>query len=202
MLITEWNFHYLKKEENKMKQIALFFSILVFLFSCGNEKTDSVDENKSELKKEIIESISMLEKKGTENTNGITETDREELIKSLKNFYTNFPNDEKTPHCLDKLQMIYSSTGDYQKSIEYSEIIIKKFPNYVNRALIIENQAANYDIFISPRDSSKVRYYYELLLKENNKLDADKKSDIQKRLANNHLNFNQYVDFLASETKK
>lgn len=202
MLITEWNFHYLKKEENKMKQFGLFFSIVVFLFSCGNEKTDSAQENKSELKREIIESITTLEKKGTESTSGITESDRKALIKSLMDFYTNFPNDEKTPHCLDKLQMIYSSTGDYQKSIEYSEIIIKNFPNYVNRALIIENQAANYDIFISPRDSSKVRYYYELLLKENNKLDIDKKSDILKRLANNHLNFNQYVDFLSTENKK
>lgn len=185
-----------------MKQFGLFFSIVVFLFSCGNEKTDSAQENKSELKREIIESISTLEKKGTESTSGITESDRKALIKSLMDFYTNFPNDEKTPHCLDKLQMIYSSTGDYQKSIEYSEIIIKNFPNYVNRALIIENQAANYDIFISPRDSSKVRYYYELLLKENNKLDIDKKSDILKRLANNHLNFNQYVDFLSTENKK
>lgn len=185
-----------------MKYFGLFFSILAFLFSCGNENSNLSKEDKSELKKEIISSISSLEKKGLESATGITETDRKSLIKSLMDFYTNFPNDEKTPHCLDKLQMIYSSTGDYQKSMEYSEIIIKDFPNYVNRALIIENQAANYDIFITPRDSAKVRYYYDLLLKENSNLETTKKDDIRKRLANNHLNFKEYVAFLETERKK
>lgn len=185
-----------------MKHFYLFLSILVFLFSCGDENGNLSQEDKSELKKEIIDKISELEKKGTQSASGITDNDRKSLINSLLNFYKNFPNDEKTPHCLDKLQMIYSSTGDYQKSIEYSEIIIKDFPNYVNRVLIIENQAANYDIFITPRDSAKVRYYYDLLLKENSNLETTKKDDIRKRLANNHLNFNEYVAFLETERKK
>lgn len=172
------------------------------MIACSNDTTNITEEEKSELKNEIIDKISVLEKKGTQSASGITDNDRKALINSLLDFHKNFPNDEKTPHCLDKLQMIYSSMGDYQKSIEYSEIIIKDFPNYVNRTLIIENQAANYDIFISPRDTTKVRFYYELLLKENKKLDTEKKSDILKRLSNNHLNFNEYVAFLETERKK
>jgi hypothetical protein len=44
----------------------------------------------------------------------------------------------------------------------------------------------------------KVRYYYELLLKENPKLDKDKKEGIEMRLEHLDLNFDEYIDFITN----
>jgi len=173
----------------------IFLSVLI-LNSCSNSE-ESVSSNSNKNKKqELLSHISRLERKGIESKKGIQKIDRDSLISSLNNFYYAFPKDDKTPYCLDKLQMIYSSQENYEKSSEYLQVIIKNFPNYINRPLNIESQASNYDIFIQPRDTSKVRFYYNLLLKENPDLEEEKRSYIIKRLENNHLSFNNYIQFL------
>lgn len=199
MLIIVWNFHYLKKVENKMRIFNFFILSLVLLNSCENSgESDTIKSDESK-KQELLKKISDFEKKGMNSSEGINQADRDSLISSLNNFYYAFPKDEKTPFCLDKLQMIYSSIEDYKKSSEYLEVIIQNFPKYVNRSLIIEGQASNYDIFIEPRDSAKVRFYYTLLLKENPDIDNEKRNNILKRLEYNHLSFNKYLHFLKEE---
>lgn len=182
-----------------MKFINILFLFILLFSSCKSSETNNIN-NKEEIKKqELLAKISLFEKKGLKSSKGIKKSDRDSLINALNNFYYAFPKDKKTPFCLDKLQMIYSSTEDYKKCSEYLDIIIQNFPKYVNRPLIIEAQASNYDIFIQPRDSSKVRLFYNLLLSENPNLDKEKKKNILRRLENNHLSFNQYLQLLKEQ---
>lgn len=182
-----------------MKVLRLFIISAILLNSCNNTEVNSDKKTSESKKQELLSKISDFEKRGVNSSEGINQADRDSLISSLNNFYYAFPKDEKTPFCLDKLQMIYSSIEDYKKSSEYLDVIIQNFPKYVNRPLIIEGQASNYDIFIEPRDSAKVRLYYNLLLKENPNIDNEKRNNILKRLENNHLNFQEYLQFLKEK---
>ena len=177
---------------------VLFFSLLI---SCNG--TDSANnEDEIENLKEIIvqkeDSLSQLQKENKP----IPRDKHFELIQSLNDFYLAFPKDKYAPVCLDKIQMSYSGLGVYHRAIEYADILIKKYPKYINRPMILESQASNYDIFQQPRDTVKVKYYYELLLKENPNLDKDKKEGITMRLQHLNLTFDEYIDFIANSATK
>ena len=64
--------------------------------------------------------------------------------------------------------------------------------------MILESQASNFDIFYEPRDTSKIRYYYTLLLKENPTMNKDKKQGIEMRLKHLNLTFDEYIAALTS----
>ena len=50
-----------------------------------------------------------------------------------------------------------------------------------------------------PRDTSKVRYYNELLLKENPKMSKESKEGIEMKLKHLDLNFEEYLDFIVKK---
>jgi hypothetical protein len=169
------------------------------LASCGgNEKKE--EEGVKPSKEELIEKINYMEdslKRLTSQLKDIKQIPnltRMELINRLLDFYRNYPEDQFAPECLDKVHMTYSGMGVYIRSVEYADTLLLNYPKYVNRAMVLESQGSSYDIFIQPRDSAKVRYYYELLLKENPKMDKAKRNGIKERLKFNHLNFDQYID--------
>jgi len=171
-------------------KVVYFLIISLTLFSCSSETNSTTESVNNELKKDLLIKIESIEK--ISQTNSISKEEQQELIDYLLEFYHNFPEDKNAPVCLDKVQMVYSAMENYRKASLYADTLILKYPSYPNRDLIIESQAANYDIFIIPRDTVKVRHYYELLLKEGKIIDKNKKSDIQKRLSNLHLNFQEY----------
>lgn len=177
--------------------LLLFLSTAIT--SCGgNEKKVAEDEKPS--KEELIEKINYMEDSLKALTSQLKEIKqipnltRMELINRLLDFYHYYPEDKFAPECLDKVHMTYSGMGVYIRAVEYADTLLEKYPDYVNRALVLESQGSSYDIFIQPRDSAKVRYYYELLLKENPKMDKAKRNGIKDRLKYNHLNFDQYID--------
>lgn len=177
--------------------LLLFLSAAIT--SCGgNEKKVAEDEKPS--KEELIEKINYMEDSLKALTSQLKEIKqipnltRMELINRLLDFYHYYPEDKFAPECLDKVHMTYSGMGVYIRAVEYADTLLEKYPDYVNRALVLESQGSSYDIFIQPRDSAKVRYYYELLLKENPKMDKAKRNGIKDRLKYNHLNFDQYID--------
>jgi hypothetical protein len=119
---------------------------------------------------------------------------RMELANRLIAFYESYPEDSYAPKCLDKIHMVYSGMGVHELSIAYADTLLLKYPVYENRAMVLESQGSNYDIFTSPRDSAKVRYYYTMLLKENPKMDKEKRQGIIDRLAQNQLTFDEYLN--------
>ena len=180
-------------------KITIFFCVLliVIISSCGSKSNKNEKPSVEELKEIITQKEDSLSQFQKDKKKIPTERNYD-LISSLNDFYLAYPNDKYAPVCLDKIQMSYSGLGVYQKAIEYSDILIKKYPKYINRPMILESQASNFDIFFEPRDTSKVRFYYSLLLKENSKLDKDKKEGIKMRLKHLDLNFNEYIDYIMN----
>lgn len=182
-----------------MKIIFIVFSIIIsFLYSCGGSDLTKVND----LSKELKDRIKMKEDSlaNTPNQDPANYTiDRNELVTLLEKYSKQFPEDYYAPECLDKIHMVYSGMGLYKKASVYADIILKKYPKYKKRPMILESQASNYDIFILPRDTSKVRYYNELLLKENPKMSKESKEGIEMKLKHLDLNFEEYLDFIVKK---
>lgn len=177
-----------------MNKIYIFLIALTsLLYSCGGKSdTLSVESLKEEIKSKE-DSLSLLQK----DRLPILEKKHYELIESLLRFYYIHPKDPYAPVCLDKVQMSYSGLGVYFKAVHYADTLINNYPKYANRAMVLESQASNYDIFFTPRDTNKVKYYYKLLLKENPKMDQDKKAGFELRLKHLNLNFEEYIQFIS-----
>lgn len=120
----------------------------------------------------------------------------ERYIAGLLLYAENYPKAEKTAECLDKAHMMLTGIGKNEEAAKWGEKIITDFPDYVNRPMVLESVASAYDISIQPRDSVKVRRYYELLLNENPAMEAEKKDGIQRRLLMNHLPFDRYLELM------
>jgi len=94
--------------------------------------------------------------------------------------------------------MKYSGLGIHLRAAQYADTLLIKYPKYVNRAMVLESQGSTYDVFIEPRNKSKVEYYYGLLLKENPNLDKEKREGIEDRLKHIDMTFDQYIEYKMS----
>ncbi|MDX2360215.1 MAG: hypothetical protein QNK23_05385 [Crocinitomicaceae bacterium] len=166
----------------------LLVSVLV-LTSCSNSEAQAGMRSHIEEKEAEITTLSEELAPGEK----LDPKEKEELIVLLNEYVEEYPEDPFAPECLSRIHMIYSSESDYIESVEYADRIINEYPEYINRALIIESQAGSFDIWIKPRDTTKVRYYYELLLSEYPDLPKEKVDDIQERLDNLDLTIEQII---------
>ena len=107
---------------------------------------------------------------------------RQALIEKLLLVYRAYPDDAEAASCLDKVHMSYSALQRHDLASLYADTLLHKYPAYEGRAQVIESLASNYDVFIQPRDVSKAKYYYEMLLREFPNLPAQKKADVEFRL--------------------
>jgi tetratricopeptide (TPR) repeat protein len=171
------------------------------LYSCGSKnEADTEKPSKEELIgriKEMEDSLKGLQANLNE-IKQIPNLTHFELINRLLDFYHYYPEDVYAAECLDKVHMKYSGLNIHQRAVQYADTLLEKYPDYVNRAMVLESQGSTYDVFITPRDTAKVRYYYELLLKENPKIDKDKREGIQDRLKHLDMNFDQFIDYKMS----
>lgn len=162
-----------------MRFLAIFSFIA--LIACSQQMNSN-----PKTEKEFIQKIQQLEQDVLKQSieGDTTNLDlKDSLAATLESFVKTFPKSKDKPLMLDKLQMLYSSQGLYQLAILKTEQLIREFPSYPNRMLVIESQIANYEFFIQPRDTEKIKFYIELLLKEQ-KLSKEKKEQYKKRLKN------------------
>ena len=176
-----------------MRKITIVLScVCLLLYSCGNNP--KVDEKSREALKTKItqmeDSISALQKKSSQPLPNLTSI---ELINRLTAYYTAFPKDEYSADCLFKIHMKFSELNAEEKALAYGDTLLIGFPNYKNRDFLLESMASTYDLLIEPRDTSKVRYYYSLLLKEK-KLPKEKREGIENRLKHLDLDFFAYIE--------
>jgi hypothetical protein len=104
-----------------------------------------------------------------------------------------FPKSKDAPKYMDKAHIIFASAGMNQRSVIIADTLIMRYPLYKNRAMVLESLAGSYDVFVIPRQKDKVKYYYELLLKENPKMDPEQRKQIEKRLKFIDLTFDQFI---------
>lgn len=124
-----------------------------------------------------------------------------ELINRLKLFYQAFPTDKYAADCLFKIHIKYSDLNSQKNAMAYGDTLLKNFPNYSNRDFLLESMGSSYDVVIEPRDTTKVRYYYTMLLKEG-AISAAKREDLKLRLKYIKLDFFKYTDFLSTQEAK
>ena len=169
-------------------RIAQIFIFLFAVASCGESSSEG-SVQWSENQKTSVENIKKLEEKAldlpmnsakdAENIKSL----KTQLIDSLLSYYRTYPKDTLSPGYLDKVHMLYSGMGEYRTASTYADMILNQFPGYVNRQMVIESQIVNYDIFITPRNSDKVKQYIELILEEK-ELSAEARQEYELRLKN------------------
>ncbi len=177
----------------------IFVAASMMVYSCGGESKET-SETEKPTKEALVEKIKYMEdslrnlQANLDQVKQVPNLTRIEYINRLLDYYYNYPEDPLAAECLDKVHMVYSGMNVHIRAIQYADTLLEKYPDYVNRAMVLESIGSSYDIFMQPRDSAKVRFYYEKLLKENPGMDKEKRKGIQERLKYNHLNFDQYID--------
>jgi hypothetical protein len=125
-----------------------------------------------------------------------------ELIDNYLQFFRNYPEDNYAPECLDRVQMIYTGLNLPQRAVVYADSLLLQYPNYSNRKLVLENQASTYDMFIQPRDTAKVRYFYEKILEEFPNESKEYLNEIKFRLNYLKLTIPELIEFRSKITVK
>lgn len=162
------------------------FILFIFLVACG-------DNGATEAYAKIISKEDSLTKISTSLPPGLqlSEVATNEFLEMLDDFSENYPDDPRAPECLDKIHMNYAGRNNCEKAVEYGIKIIEQYPEYINRAMVLESLAGSFDYCVIPRDTSKVKHYYQLLLKED--IDEEKRKDITERLKFLNLPLDQYI---------
>lgn len=167
--------------------------ICVSLCACKEQEEPKDDPSSQKEIRLLEDSIRTLSAADQVDLNALRETQRK-LTKSLLAYYEAYPESMKSATYLDKASMTFADMGDYYKSAQWADTLLNRFPNYAQRALVLESQATAYDALIQPRDSARVRFYYSILLNEFPQLDKEKREGIQRRLKYNHLSFDAYIE--------
>jgi hypothetical protein len=97
--------------------------------------------------------------------------------------------------------MVYSGLNAHRKSIAYGDTLLKKFPSYKNKDLVIESNIAALDVFLEPRDTSEIHRYYTMLLNDNDYPSA-KKLEIRRRLKHLELSIFDYASLPKNKALK
>ena len=189
---------------------ALFlFAFLLLLASCKNQtaskKTVSSKKKSPLSRNELVSSIKQMEDSIMSLTNSpkpsakILSLSNVELINRLFRFYQAFPKDPYSAECLFKIHEKYSELQAHKKALDYGDTLLVNFPNFPNRDFLLESMCAIYDVEIVPRDTTSLRKYNTLLLKEA-KVTPEKRKEIQMRLKYIGMNFFEYAEFKNKQT--
>jgi hypothetical protein len=171
--------------------LSLILLTGLVLTSCnGNSAKESKQTDLRERITQYEDSLAQLQK-DPQKVAKITSLAQIELINRLTAYSRAYPKDTFSADCLFKTHMIYEHLLAPREARAYGDTLLQRFPNYKNRSLLIESLASSYDINM-PRDTSKVRYYFNLLLQEPN-ITKQKKADIKNRLSHLDLTFEQYI---------
>lgn len=175
------------------KAFSFIFFLGLILVSCGENSTENeISKNKLKQRiKQMEDSIAEIQSDPATAAK-IPNLTQLELINRLTDFYRAFPKDDFSSDCLFKIHMKFGELNAHEKSVAYGDTLLKLFPNYKNKDFLLESMGSACDIYIEPRDTSRIRFYYEQLLKERN-VSNQKKKDIRARLNRLDLTFDEYI---------
>lgn len=192
-------------KQNSWITMFVFALGLSLMYACGGglKEDEEGKVGRVELKsriKEMEDSIRDLQA-NLPQTKTIPNLTHFELINRLLDYYHAYPEDDYAAECLDKVHMKYAGLNILTRAVQYADTLLQKYPNYINRAMVLESQGSSYE-FIEPRDTAKIRYYYTKLLKENPKMDREKREGLKLRLRHLDLTFEEFIDYQMNEISK
>ncbi|AEA42961.1 hypothetical protein [Fluviicola taffensis] len=184
-----------------MKNIGLV-GFLGFLVACSSGSTDEkTKEVSSQVSEKGLEESVKAVKAFEDSLKAASKTGTLEFSPETAVVYAEkclaithrFPKSDEAPRYMDKAHIIFASAGLNQRSVMIADSLIMRYSTYKNRAMVLESLAGSYDVFVKPRQKDKVKLYYELLLKENPKMDPAQRKQIEKRLKYVDLTFEEFI---------
>ena len=179
-----------------MKQFFVAFTLIVGLTSCESGGGQAEKEAKPS-KEALVANVKALEDSLKATSSDLLAPNRDVMNRYADNclaVYRNYPKSQEAPQYLDKAHVILSSAGLHGSAVMYADTLIRKYPHYKNRPMVLQSLASSYDLFIRPRKKEMVKYYYELLLKEDNGLTNEEKEQIRFRIDHVDLTFDQLLE--------
>lgn len=175
-------------------RLLLIAFVTLSLVSCG-------ENTKKVTKEDYVESFKQYEDSIKANPNQITDTKKGvEYAEKCLEIAHKFPKDKDAPKYMDKAHMIFAGLNLHARSASLADTIILMYPMYENRAMVLQSAATTYDMFLLPRKKDVIKKYYEMLLKENPKMPAEQRKDIEFRLEHIDLTFDELIKL--QQTKK
>ena len=178
----------------RIKRMVPLLALAALMASCGGnspEKGVTVREMDQQVKA-VEDSL----KRGLIKPDPAVEA---RYAESCLKIYRTFPNSKEAPRYLDKAHMIYSSAGSHEIAARYADTLIRKYPKYENRPMVLLSLASAYDMFIVPRNKFLVEKYYRLLLTENPNLPKEEREGYEFRLKHIDLTYEELIDLQAQK---
>lgn len=170
----------------KLTYLGVGFILLLLVACSGKEAVQT--------KESMIEELQLFEDSLKNNQLDTVKNITVKYAEKCLTIYRLFPKSEEAPTYLDKAHVIYSSAGLHSLAVLYADTLIRKYPAYKNRPMVLQSLANAYDLFLVPRKKELVQKYYSLLLKENPKLPAEERESIQYRLDHINLTFEELIE--------
>ena len=171
--------------------------------SSGKEGHATEKQSKETLKssiKEMDDSLKVLYKElMKDESKQIPSLAIIETINRYLAYYKNYPEDNFAPECLDKVQQLYLQEKVYEKSLEYTDTLLMKYPKYKNRASLLLNAGSTCEI---TNDKAKIKKYYTQLLEEFPNLDKETKEMVEFRLKHINLSFDELIELQMKNMSK
>lgn len=185
-----------------MKKVGILFFFLGTLIACTNQEKEIADvKDKVEVKSEeaFIAHLNALDDSlKSVITESFKKQDKfpvgayQKAIEQHLAYYAAYPKSENVAESLDKAQSFYTQLRAEEKAAVWRDTIIFNFKEYKNRPRVIESQGVYYDA--DNYNPEKIKLYYTMLLEEYPDLDSNKRADIQFRLDNVHLSFDELIE--------
>ena len=173
-------------------ELVLAVGMLTLLAACGGNTSDKKEGKPA--KEQLVEEVKLFEdsikKRLVPEGNKTVMTYSEKCLA----VYRNYPESKEAPAYLDKAHIILSGSGYHNLAVLYADTLIRKYPAYDNRPMVLQSLASAYDMFIIPRKKELVIKYYKLLLKENPKLPKEERKNIEFRLEHIDKTFDQLIE--------
>lgn len=167
--------------------------LLMVACSSGPETSGKSDKPKKEDLSSAIQEVKLFE--DSLKKSGMQYSQETAVIYAEKclSVTHRYPKSKEAAKYMDKAHIIFASAGLHQRSVIIADSLILMYPMYKNRAMVLESLAGAYDVFVIPRQKDKVKLYYEMLLKENQKMSAEQRKQIEDRLKYIDLTFDEYI---------
>lgn len=171
--------------------------MLLLLVACGGAPADKKGEKPT--KEQLVQEVKSFEDSIKKRL--VPEGSKTVMQYSDKCLavYRNYPKSKEAPAYLDKAHIILSGSGNHHLAVLYADTLIRKYPMYDNRPMVLQSLASAYDMFIIPRKKELVIKYYKLLLKENPKMSKEERENIEFRLKHIDKTFDELIEMQTAK---
>jgi len=181
---------------NNILKITVILPLVVLFVACGEGEKTSDKPTKETLKasiQEMDDSLKVLYKNVMTNAEDkVPSLAIYETINRHLAYYRAFPEDEYAATCLDKVHQLYMQEKAYENSIAYADTLLTQYKDYPKRAEVLLSIGSTYDVVLN--DKEKVKKYYNQLLREFPKLNAETKEQITFRLKHIDKTFDEMIE--------